>query len=116
MTDEKGYLYRVGWLGTFEQGTVRLIDAGQEDSVERLTILGDYTATSAAAAVKLALDDSENNGGVPGMAGQRMVAVPASRWSEFATTARQRTDWEVTPVAVDPAQIPGQTQIGEPGE
>lgn len=110
MTDEKGYLYRVGWLGTFEDGTGRMADAGQEGVSERLTILGDYTATNAAAAVKLALEDG-SNGGVPMMKAQRMVAIPLSRWSEFGGTAEQRIEWKVTPLATDPEQIPGQTKI-----
>lgn len=109
MSDEKGYLYRVGWLATEES------DAdGQGGSVfpkGRLTILGDYTATNAAAAVKMALEDGETNGGVPSMAGQRMVAVPVSRWSEFGGSARQTVEWDVVPIVSDGEQIPGQTAI-----
>lgn len=94
MADKHTTLYRVGWLGQRDNDK-------PEGSVERrvwpvLIVLGDYRAGTAATAVRLALEDS-SNGGVPGHSSQRMAAIPVSRWSEFAGTARQRTEWQLTP-------------------
>jgi predicted GH43/DUF377 family glycosyl hydrolase len=113
MADEKkATVYRVGYIhASPERAEINPGKVVEGREITALVILDDYRASSAAAAVKMALDDSEINGGVPGQKGQRMVAVPVSRWSEFAGTAEPKVEWAITPIegAQAPAPDPEDT-------